>query len=177
MLQKMFVFLAVFSTVVFAGADRVNFAGEWTFDKENSKLGEFGDRFVPSKIKIAQEDNKMSVERVFQREYEDDFVMTVDFTLDGKENESEFWNSPRITVAEWSEDGKKLTIKTKITFNREGEEFEMNSTDVWSLSDDGKQLTTEFSSVSDRGEMEAVYIFKKAEAKNEEKQEEKKEEK
>ena len=86
--------------------DKADFSGNWAYNNAKSRLGENGGFFIPIKMTVKQEENKMSVERTFQGEYED-FVVPVDFSMDGKECESVFMDSPRVTSATWSEEGKK----------------------------------------------------------------------
>ena len=101
----------------------------------------------------------MEIERTHQRQYEDDFVDTLSFTLDGKDNYSTFWNSPRIISAYWAKDGDALTIKTQITFNRDGEESRMHSIDIWSLNSDASEISRDFTINGQWGEMKAAYVF------------------
>ena len=152
-----FIFTILISNAIFAD-ELVDFTGEWTFNKSKSEFGEGGDRFVPVKIKITQNENLMMMERTYQREYDDDFVDTLKFTLDGEENQSKFWRSPRIITANWAENGQSLTIETKITFTRDGRQSEMFSTDVWQLKDHST-LSRNFTIEGPLGQMKAIYIF------------------
>ena len=88
-------------------------------------------------------------------------------TLDGKECHSEFWNSPRVTTASWSETGDTLTVLSKITFERDGEVNELEIIEDWSLLEEGKVLSVEHFSSSDWGERDIVMVFDKVEAKEE----------
>ena len=140
----------------------VSFEGDWTFDRANSEFGEGGDRFVPVKLQITQSDSDMTIERTYQREFEDDFIDTLKFSLDGKENHSTFWKSPRVIVANWANDEKSLTIITTITFSRDGLESETTSTDIWRILDDGATLSRDFALDGPWGLMRAIYVFTKA---------------
>ena len=101
----------------------------------------------------------MTIEPIYQRQYKDDFVDSLSFTLDGKDNFSTFWKSPRIISASWAKDGDTLTIKTQITFNSDGEESQMLSTDMWSLANNGDEITRDFTIRGPWGEMKAIYVF------------------
>ncbi len=167
MLKKMYVlFVAVMLVLSFVitAEDKTDFSGTWSFSREKSQFDQGGDRFVPVTIQVDQKDNFITLQRTYQREYEDDIVDSLSFTLDGKENESRIWNSPRIITARWSEDQKELTIKTKITFTRDGQESEMNSTDKWTLQEEGQQLSRNFTIEGPMGEMKAVYVYTKAQS-------------
>lgn len=151
-----FILLLLSSLAIFAD-ERANFQGEWSFNKSKSEFGQGGDRFVPIKLRVEHNDSIMTIERTFQREYNDDFVDTMTFTLDGSENHSEFWNSPRVISAHWSEDGQALTINTRITFTWEDEPSTVRSTDTWQL--DGDMLSREFAVDGRMGRLEAIYVF------------------
>lgn len=141
--------------------ETVDFSGRWSFDKASSEFGEGGDRFVPIRLNIMQSDSMMTVVSTYQREYDDDFIDTLSFSLDGKENQSEFWHSPRIIIANWQEDGRSLTIKTWITFNHKDQKSEIFSSDIWKLDKEGSELTRDFTINGPLGEMKAIYIFAK----------------
>ena len=81
--------------------------------------------------------------------------------MDGKEIESEFWNSPRITVVNWSDDGKKMTVKSDIEFNRDGQISEMTIEETYYLGEDGKILFIKHHSSSEWGERFVTMAFDK----------------
>jgi len=144
-----------------AGENEVSFSGEWTFSEEKSKLDEMGKRFLPTALQIEQKGNDLSIKKTFTREYEDDWVTTQDITLDGKECQSEFWNSPRVTTANWTEDKKSLKIKTKIKFERDGNTSELMINEVWTLKDNNTILSIDHQSESNFGERKLTLIFEK----------------
>ena len=152
-------FVVLFLVFTIPAVDSINFSGEWLFDKSKSEYSEGGDRFIPIKLKIVQSDTLLLIERTYQREFDGDFVDTLKFTLDGAENYSEFWNSPRIIRASWTENKDALVIKTKITFSRDGQESEMLSTDIWRLKQDGTEISRDFTINGPWGEFNAIYVF------------------
>jgi hypothetical protein len=130
-------------------------------NQEKSELGEQGRRFLPSKLNIKHEGNTMIVERIYQREYEDDFVMKEDLTLDGKECKNEVWNdNMKTSVANWSEDGTILTITSTIIFQSDGNEFEIKTTEILSQTEK-TSLSIDYTSESSRGERKGLLIFDK----------------
>jgi hypothetical protein len=82
-------------------------------------------------------------------------------TLDGKENINEGERGSSSSVLTWSDDGSTLTIKSKREFNRQGETFEMNSTEVWTLAEDGKVLKIQSDISSSRGERSVTLVYEK----------------
>jgi mannan endo-1,4-beta-mannosidase len=139
----------------------VDFSGEWIFNEEKSILDNFGAANQPYKLNITQKGSDLAVQRSFIVEWGDDRITEEQLTLDGKEVESEFWNSPRVTTANLSEDGDSLIIASKTTFNRGGRTFEMVTNEKWSLQDQGMILAIEQTSTSFRGERHITMIFDK----------------
>jgi hypothetical protein len=157
--------LAVVLTMVFmAGglfaAEKVSFAGEWVFNEGKSQLDDMGAQFIPAKLIITQDDSSITVQKVIQREYEDDMVMEERVTLDGQECKSEFWNMPRVSTAAFSEDCKVITISTKIAFDQ----GDMTMNEAYSLDDTGKILTVKHHSSSGFGERDIKLVYDKKEA-------------
>jgi hypothetical protein len=81
--------------------------------------------------------------------------------MDGKENIDEGENRTTTSILTWSEDGSTLTIKSKREFTRNGEEFVMTSTEVWTLADGGKTLKIQSDSSSSRGDRSATLVYEK----------------
>ncbi|MEJ2544986.1 MAG: glycosyl hydrolase [Calditrichaceae bacterium] len=103
---------------VLAERGKPDYSGYWIFDEDKSQLDTWGVNFLPSKLRINQNENRMIVEKTFVVEYEDDRVRIDTLTLDGMENESiaEFWKVPQIMTADWSENKDTLMVDTKIAF-------------------------------------------------------------
>jgi hypothetical protein len=139
----------------------VDFSGEWLFNEEESILGDSGVGNIPYRLKITQKGNDLTIQRTFIVEWGDDRVAEENLTLDGKESKSEFWNSPRITTANWSEDGDTLIIASKVTFTRGDRTSEMVTNEVWSLRQRGKILSIDHVSTSRRGKRKITMIFNK----------------
>ena len=156
--------LLLIASVLSALESPVNFSGEWVLNEDKSDLGgsPSGRRsMIASKMVLEQKDDKFVVE-AFRTNRDGEEVSTVfTYTLDGKEckNESEYRTS--VSVAEWSEDGKTLTISSTITFSRSGREFTMESTEIWSLDKDA--LSVETTRSTSRGERTSKGVYDKSE--------------
>jgi Tol biopolymer transport system component len=119
---------------VMAQSGKVNFSGNWVLNTEKSTIPEGGgyQRMGGGAFTATQEGNLLTRTRTGQ----DGTERVTKYTLDGKETTN---TNPRFeskSTANWSADGKSLTITTK--FNFDGNE--RTSTEVWSLSDN-KTLT------------------------------------
>ena len=151
-------FLAI-PSISFAG-DKVDFSGEWTLNEDKSELGE-GRFFSAIKISVKQDGNTITIERTRTGRNGEERTSSETLTMDGKENINEGERGSSSSVLTWSDDGTTLTIKSKREFSREGETFEMNSTEVWAMSDDGKILKIQSDISSPRGERSGTLVYDK----------------
>ena len=123
--------LLVIPTASYAGK-KVDFTGEWTLNEPKSDLGERR-FFSASKMTVKQEKKKITIERTRSGRDGEERITTETLTMDGKENINETENRITTSTASWSDKGKTLTIKSSIEFNRQGETFEMNRIEIWTL--------------------------------------------
>jgi mannan endo-1,4-beta-mannosidase len=139
----------------------VNFTGEWFFNEEESTLDNFGVGTTHYKMNITQKDNALHIERSIIVEWGNDRITEDTLALDGSARKSTFWNAPRLTTANWSEDGDTLIVESKITFTRGERTFEMVTTESWYLQEGGKVLAVKQSSTSFRGRRGITMIYKR----------------
>jgi hypothetical protein len=148
---------------------KVNFSGSWVLNAEKSnsgqeagqgqgqgqRMGGFGGDFTAK-----HESNLLTVERT--REGRDGTSRTTvnKYTLDGKESINSTGRGESKSVATWSADGKKLTIKTSRTMDMNGESRTMVSTEEWSLTD-AKTLTVITTMATPNGERKATAVYNK----------------
>ena len=156
--------LLLSASVLGAQESAVNFSGEWVLNEDKSDLGDgSGGRrrgMAASKMNIEQKGNKLAVE-AFRTNRDGEEVSRVStYTLDGKEctNGNDFMTS--VSVAEWSKDGKTLTISSTSTFSRRDRQFTMESTQIWSL--DKGALTIDTTRSSQRGERKSKTVYNKS---------------
>lgn len=153
----------LFSSVTFA--QKVNFSGTWTYNETKSVLGgEGGPRGAAVKMTIKQDGKNMSIEKTTRRQSGEENTYTENYTLDGKECENTT-SGDRIkkSTAIWSEDKKSMTITSKMVFERDGQQMEINTTEIFTLSSDKKNLNIDYTSVSARGERKNTFVYDKAE--------------
>ena len=151
-------FLAI-PSFSFAG-DNVDFTGEWTLNEDKSDFGD-SPAFAAIKISVKQEGNSITIERTRMGRDGEERTSSETLTMDGKENVNEGERGTSNSVVTWSEDGTTLTIKSAREFNRNGETFEMNSTEVWTLTEDGKILKIQSDMSSSRGERSVSLVYDK----------------
>ncbi|HUU26960.1 MAG TPA: hypothetical protein VM123_04040 [archaeon] len=142
----------------------INFSGKWTLNAEKSDPGESSGRrrggMPASKMNVEQKDNKLTVED-FRTNRDGEEVSTVStYTLDGKECKNESSNRTSVSTASWSEDKKSLTISSAIAISRGGQEFNMKSTEIWSLTEG--ILTIKATRSSQMGERTTTAVYNKS---------------
>jgi hypothetical protein len=155
-----FLFLISFGIYLHAG-DVTNYSGTWMLDESKMETGDGGPRMAASKLTITQDAKQITIERFISSQFRGDFTSTENVTLDGKEtvNKSDFGD--RKMTASWSKDNKVLTINSIMEMNRDGQSFKMNSTEIWTLTDDGNVLKIDQTRMSPRGERKSVLYYNK----------------
>ena len=56
-----------------------------------------------------------------------------------------------------------MTINSDITIDRNGDIMDIKSVEIFKMSEDGKTITVETTSTSDRGEFKATLVYDKTE--------------
>lgn len=147
------------STSSFA-AKNPDFTGEWTLNEDNSDFGD-GPAFAAIKIVVKQEGNTITIERTRMGRDGEERTSSETLTMDGKENINENERGTSSSVVSWSDDGSNLIITSNREFNRDGQNFGMNTKEVWTLSEDGKILKIQSDTSSPRGERSVSLIYDK----------------
>jgi hypothetical protein len=138
----------------------VDFSGTWTLNKDKSEMGEGRGRFNSTKLDVKQNDKEITIERTGQGR-NGEYTRTATITLDGKENELEgFRGSTRNVTANWSDDKKSLEIASLMKMERNGEQLEITSKEVWKM--DGDNLVLDLEMNSPRGERKSKLVYNKA---------------
>lgn len=141
--------------------DRAKFSGDWKLDAAKSELGEFGGRAATS-IKIEQKDTAVSISRTSPGFNGGDPVTTsMTLPYSGATVETEGWGgSKRKSTAQWSADGQTLTITNNTHFERDGQSFDIKSTENWTLTKDGL-LSIATNATTPQGEMNIKAVYTK----------------
>ena len=141
---------------------KADFKGDWTFNEGKSKLGESRFRPAAAKLKVTGEGESISIERTSNTPNGETVTTSEKLTFDGKAAESTvFGGMKKSSVAAWSADGEALTVNSTISGERNGQTFEIKTTEVWKLSDGGKTLTIDYTSVSQRGTNNMTFVYDK----------------
>lgn len=141
---------------------KADFKGDWNFNEGKSKLGESRFRPAPVKIKVSEEGESLTIERTNNSPNGEAVTSSEKLTFDGKAAESTvFGGMKKSSVASWSADGEALTVNSTISGERNGQAFEIKTTEVWKLSDGGKTLTIDYTSVSQRGTNNMTFVYDK----------------
>jgi Tol biopolymer transport system component len=142
--------------MIYAQAGKANFAGTWAMNAEKSTLpqggGGGGGQRMGGNFTITQEANLLTRTRTGQ----DGTSTVTKYTLDGKESVNTTGGGESKSTANWSADGKTLTIVTKSNFNGN----ERTSTAVWSLID-AKTLSIVSTRQGQDGEVKTAMVYDK----------------
>jgi len=142
-------------------SDKTDFSGSWVLNEEKSDFGESQFRRAALKMTIQQKGNDMTLEKVRTNRSGETYNSTEKLTLDGKECDNTINNRVRKSTANWSEDGKNLTISTVMVFERDGQSMEIKTVEIYKISDTGDNLLIALTSSSPRGEMKQSFVYDK----------------
>lgn len=160
------VMLAFISPVMTnAQAGKTNFSGTWALNAEKSTMpqaggngGGGGGMRMGGNMTVKQEGNNLSVSRTFPgRDGGEATTRTTEYTLDGKEKVNTTQRGESKSTANWSPDGKSLTVKTTSDFN--GNTF--TSTAVWTMTDANTLSVKTTSPGRDGGERTTTMVYDK----------------
>jgi len=141
--------MAAFATA----ADAPNFSGTWKLNVDKSTFGPIPPPTSGTR-KVDHKDPNLTVETA-QSSAMGDQNTTMKLTTDGKETTNDMMGNPVKCTAKW--DGAALVISESLDF--QGTAVTIN--DKWTLSDDGKTLTSATHIVSPQGEFDLTQIFEK----------------
>jgi hypothetical protein len=162
-------------TAVMAQGSKTNFSGSWTYNAAKSNTGQQRGQaagqdqraggqnrggFGGGNFTVKQEGNLLTVERTMTTSDGSTRTTSSKYTLDGKETVNSSRMGESKSFATWSADGRKLTIETIRTFERDGESRTMKTTEVWSLTD-SKTLQIETTMPSPNGERKMTSVYDK----------------
>jgi hypothetical protein len=154
--------LSFCSVTLFAQEGNVNFSGNWNLDEKKSELGEARMRFASPVLKIKQTGNNLSVERTVGNPRGNGPATTSEkYTLDGRTNVNRGGRIPVESAVNWTENGTTLTFVSSRSSERQGQTFEMKTTEVWSLTDGGKILTIDMTVTTPQGQMKRTLVYDK----------------
>jgi hypothetical protein len=141
---------------------KANYTGSWKLNEQKSELGEFGGRIAARKFKVEQKDDVISITRTGTTFNGDEYSNTETLTFDGKVCEMTVYEtSKKKSTIKWSEDGNSFVITYTFDFNFNGESSTINGTEKWSISEDGKSLTSQTNSQGPQGDFTMKGVYEK----------------
>jgi hypothetical protein len=159
---KLFTFILIAPAFLFSFtslSEKANFSGYWKLNGSKSELGQFGD-YATRVIKAEQKDESIIIDRTAASFTGGDFTSTETLTFDGKVSESNLaGSSTKKATLKWAEDGQTFTITFTLFLDFNGQSMEVTGSEIWTLSDGGKTLTSVSKSSSSFGDntIKAVY--------------------
>ena len=138
-----------------------DFNGEWSLNKDKSDLGQFGD-FAPYTLKIEQKDDAITISRTSRGFDGNEVSVSETLTFDGKEIETTLFGSSKKKASfKWNDDGNGFSEKYQLMLDFNGQMNEINGTESWALSEDGKTITLQNNSTSSFGDLSTKGIYEK----------------
>jgi hypothetical protein len=160
-----FITMSMLSAALFA-AD-VDFSGTWTLNKDKSEFPEMSQgrgrggaaRFAAANMTITQKKNKMTVERKRVGRDGEERITETKFDFKGKVTKEKGRRGTTEHVAQLK--GIVLHVESLRFMERQGQEFEIVTTQKWSLVDGGVGLLIESSSETPMGNRESKAYYDK----------------
>jgi mannan endo-1,4-beta-mannosidase len=138
-----------------------DFSGSWVLDEARSALGRMGAGFAPARLDVVQHGNELTIRTTRILEYADDQVTEEKLTLDGTESQSVFMNSPRVTTARLSADGRQLNLDSTVSLVWGPPGSKLTVKDAWSQGEGGDVLTIQRSANSFLGQQNTTLVFER----------------
>jgi len=155
----------VLAALIMAGAALANgktdFSGKYALDDAKSQFGNPSFRMAPLEMTVTTHNDSLEISRSYRTPNEETVTFEEKIALDGSESKSSWRNSTRTSSLSWSEDGKTMKIKSTAVFAGNNGGGEATSTEEWSLSEDGGELTVRVNVSSSWGELQNVLVFDK----------------
>ena len=148
-----------------AAQAKTDFSGTWVLNESKSELGDFGGRFATTKIQVSQTSDSIKIVRTAPAINGGSPVSyTETLPFDGKEVQTEVLPgiSKKKSSIKWSTDGTSFVITSTTDLKARGQNIEMSSTEIWSLSADGNILTSVAKTTASRGESQTKAIYEKS---------------
>ncbi len=135
-------------------ADKPNFSGEWKMDASKSNLGPMP---PPDSLvrKVEYTDPTLTITEARTGGPQGDQKATMALSTDGKETTISLFGNDAKAVAAWEGDALVIKMKASIQGN------ELNLTQKWTLSEDGKVLTDAWHIAAPQGEFDMTYVLNK----------------
>ncbi len=136
-----------------------DFTGTWEFDGDRSDLGPMGGAFVPARLDVVERDHRLTIRSTRIIEYGPDQVTEQQLPLDGTPVKSDFVNSPEVTTARLSPDGRQLSLDANISPTWAPPGTRITVHDTWTLSEGGSVLTVKRTTDSSQGKQQQTLIY------------------
>jgi hypothetical protein len=118
-------------------AQQPDFSGTWKLNKQLSQTGDMPDSVLTGKIQVNQQNDRISIERFFIKTQGSTYKEELDFS--GKSSEKiKIGDHFKTARLKWSDE--KLIEDANVTGSLEGKDYNIHTSETWSLSADKKQL-------------------------------------
>lgn len=149
------------SALIFGFTVESDFSGEWTFNEEESDLGQSQFNFVWEDLNITQTSEEITIERHGEGQ-NGPVEITDTIKLNGEESENlGFGQSVRTSTARWVEGSDDLLVETTIEFEANGQTNEIETSETYTLDESGQTLTITNEVTSNFGDISQTLVYEK----------------
>ncbi len=135
-----FVPILVWVTAAFIIPVGINYSGAWLVNVQKSYFGQLSSEIAaPSRLKVNQKTNSISIERIFSGKPPVEETLTFDNKVVKTIPNS---TTQRWTSCKWSADNKSLLIISNYQVD-DGRQWAYHRIETWKLSDDNRTITIE----------------------------------
>lgn len=138
---------------------RADFSGHWVIKEDQSKFARGGAATAPAELNVRQTGDELSVRTTRIVEFADNQVSEQNLTIGGPAAKSEFMNSPRETRVHRGPGGA-LAFETVMS-PAWAPGTKMATTETWTLSDNGRELTVLTEYASPTGPQHSTWVFER----------------
>jgi hypothetical protein len=150
----------IIAVSVMAGDGKTGYTGNWKIDKVKSSAS--NSSLLLSEISFTVKNDSLLTMRTYESSNGESYVFNENLTLDSKEYNIVIYEMPRKAKAQWSEKGSSLLIESTTIFTNGSGEQNVTSTEIWTLSESGNQLTYDFVTKTSEGSVKGTLYFNKS---------------
>ncbi len=140
-------------------AQKADFSGKWTLNKEKTNLTD--NQLFLSKITIQHKSDSLLTTRVYENGNGEEYPFEENLSLDGKECKIVIFDMPRTSKATRSDTDGSVMIESTTTFNGNNGAEDVTAKETWKVDNEGQMLTLEFNNKMSGNETTGTYYYNK----------------
>jgi hypothetical protein len=154
-----FLFLLLFVTSFTTFAQKADFSGAWTLNREKTVLAE--NQLFLSKITVQLKPDSLMTNRVYENGSGEEYPFDENLSLDGKDCKIVIFEMPRTSKASKSAVDESLILESITIFNGQYGADSLISKETWKLDLTNKNLIIDFTNKMSGNEIKGTNIYEK----------------